>query len=233
MGNITGGRDDPEMEGDHSVKVAATCFMTVAGVKCYHTSVIVDSHEYWFDSLGIEMGPALWSHLVGKARRKDSELETEVLDYGTTSMSGMQMLEALRPHFPKDHYDLLYKNCNHFTDCALYFLTRMRSPGNVNRAESIMTSTDPFSVNLMNKIARALIERRTGEPCEVDVYVRNPNTEDFTVEDVIGAIQAQDEEEEEDDSDDDDDERYLGCSSKIQAPPCCSRDPMSRPIATR
>mmetsp|Transcript_37097 Transcript_37097/g.57516 ORF Transcript_37097/g.57516 Transcript_37097/m.57516 type:complete len:233 (+) Transcript_37097:64-762(+) len=228
MGNTTlrdTNVESGEAEGSHRVKLAATCFMSVAGVKCYHTSIILNNHEYWFDSLGIELGPAMWSHLVGKAKRK-TELETEVIDFGFTSISGIAMYEALSPYFPRDHYDLLYKNCNHFTDCALYYLTGNRSEARFNRAESIMTSTDPISVTFMNKLARTLIERKTGEPCETDVYVRNPNTEDFSVEEVLEALDAEEREDDEEDDSEDEEVEY-GCAKMHYAPPCmrgCNND---------
>ena len=36
------------------------------------------------------------------------------------------MLSALRPHFQGGSYDLLRKNCNSFSDCAVFYLLRQR-----------------------------------------------------------------------------------------------------------
>lgn len=201
------------------VKFAATGFLAVAGVTVYHTSVILDNHEYYFDSLGIVVAPPLWSHLVGQAKR-GGELQTEVIDIGISPLSGKDLTDALQPYFNKGSYDLLYKNCNHFTDCALHFLTRNRLEGRFGRMERLLRCTDPISTNIMNKIFRAVYERKTGEPCDVDIYTTNPLAEDFTVDDVINSL------EEDSESDDDEDVYQIGCA-KIRAPPCCSRDMQS------
>lgn len=203
-------------EKEYEVKLAATCFMAVGGVECFHTSIIVDDNEYFFDSLGIMVAPPLWSHLQAQAKGAP---QLEVFDYGTTTLTGKAMAEALRPYFFKNSYDLLYKNCNHFSDCALYCLNGSRLTGRINRIERMLACTSPVSTNLMNSMFRYLIERRTGEPCETDIYVTNPQAKDFTTDQVIEELDAYDESEEEDD---DDGAIVIGCA-RITPPPCCSR----------
>lgn len=207
---------DEEIDGDqHEVKLAVTCFMRVAGMECYHTSVIVDDHEYFFDSLGIMVAPPLWSHLQAGAK---TTAHLEVLDYGTSSVSGRAMAETLRPYFFKDSYDLLYKNCNHFSDLALYALNKSRLEGRISRTERFLTCTEPLSTNLMNKLFQALIERRTGEPYEAEVYTTNPNAVDFDTDQVIRDLDDMDE-----DSSEDEDAYYIGCHA-IRKAPCCQRN---------
>lgn len=221
MGNAALHLSDDQGSEDgamHEVKLAATGFLTVAGVTAYHTSIIVDKEEYLFDSLGIMVAPPLWSHLAGHSKGKGAadELQTEVLSLGRTALGGRAMAEILRPHFMKGTYDILYKNCNHFTDCALYVLLYQRLPGKYSRGERLVTATDPVSTGIMNRVFRSFIERNTGKPCEVDIYVTNPLAEDFDSQEVIDVL---DEEEEEDD--DTDDEGYrVGCT-KLSPPPCC------------
>jgi len=212
--------DDDAGEQEHTVKLAATHLMSVAGVACFHTSVIVDDFEYFFDSLGIMVAPPLWSHLQAQAKRG---VQTEVIDFGTSSMTGLSMAEALRPHFTKSSYDLLYKNCNHFSDAALYCLNRSRLEGRMTRMERFAKSTDPISTTLMNNLFKSLIERRTGEPCDRDIYVTNPLAKDFSLEQVFADL------EEEEESEEEDEEYYVGCA-KIGAPPCFNRDVGPQPL---
>lgn len=198
-----------EEDQQHTVKLASTHLMSVAGVACYHTSVIVDDFEYFFDSLGIMVAPPLWSHLQAQAKRG---VQTEITDCGTCSMNGQSMAEMLRPHFSKSTYDLLYKNCNHFSDAALYCLNRTRLEGRFTRMERFARSTDPISTSLMNNILKTVIEHRTGEACERDLYVTNPAAKDFSLEQVFEDL-------EEAESSDDEDGEY----SRFTPIPCMSR----------
>lgn len=222
MGNTVDTEAQPETdaedgEREYEVKLAATCFMAVGGVECFHTSIIVDDNEYFFDSLGIMVAPPLWSHLQAQAKGAP---QLETIDYGTTTLSGKGMAEALRPHFGKNSYDLLYKNCNHFSDCALYCLNGSRLTGRINRIERMLACTSPVSTNLMNSMFRYLIERRTGEPCESDIYVTNPLAKDFLTAEVIEELDEANADSEEED--DDDGTIVIGCA-RITPPPCCSR----------
>ena len=51
--------------------------------------------------------------------------------------------------FSKGTYDVFYKNCNTFTDAALYYLTKTRMPGCYNRIERMVTATKPISIGLL------------------------------------------------------------------------------------
>mmetsp|Transcript_31879 Transcript_31879/g.58384 ORF Transcript_31879/g.58384 Transcript_31879/m.58384 type:complete len:243 (-) Transcript_31879:153-881(-) len=221
MGNAAYQLDDEqglEDGGMHEVKLAATGFLTVAGLTAYHTSVIVDDQEFLFDSLGIMVAPPLWSHLAGhsKGKPETDDLQTEVSVLGRSPMSGRAMAQILRPHFMKGSYDILYKNCNHFTDCALYVLLMQRLPGKYSRGERLIMATDPVSTGIMNRVFKSFIERNTGKPCEVDIYVTNPLAEDFSADEVVAILDEQMEE----DDETDDEGYHIGCT-KIRPPPCC------------
>lgn len=58
--------------------------------------------------------------------RSHGKQPTEVLDVGFSSKTGQDVCIALIPHFPRGSYDVLLKNCNSFTDCALFFLLGVR-----------------------------------------------------------------------------------------------------------
>lgn len=70
-------------------------------------------------------------------------------------------------------YDVFYKNCNTFTDAALYFLTKTRMPGRYNRLERLVTATKPVSIGLLNRIFRAMVES-SGVSVDGDIYTPNP-----------------------------------------------------------
>jgi len=172
----------------YQVRVAATEILHVAGLTAYHTSVIIGDCEYFFDSLGVMAAPPLWSHLVRQNTKRPKHIRTEVTDIGKTTKRGKDMAEALRPFFDKGTYDLFYKNCNHFTDCALWFLMNSRLGSQYTRPERLMVSTDPLSTHLMNRIFKAFVEKNTGEECNVDLYVTNPQAEDFNIDEVMASI---------------------------------------------
>jgi hypothetical protein len=171
----------------HTVKLAVTEIVSVAGLAGYHTSVILDDREYFFDCLGIMTAPPLWSHHAG---RETSPLDsnTEVIDFGGAAAGGKALVESLQPFFQKGSYDIFCKNCNSFTDVALYFLTRTRLPGRYSRIERLITSTTPVSTHLLNRIFRAVVQSNTGTACDVDVYVKNPAAEGFSIKDALVAL---------------------------------------------
>jgi len=178
----------------HEVRLAATAILSVAGMTGYHTSVIIDDREYFFDSLGIMAAPPLASHLVGQA--KSVEVKTDVVDIGRSAVSGNALVQALHPYFEKGSYDLFFKNCNSFSDAALYFLTKTRLTGCYNRIERFITATSPVSTDLLNRLFRAFMERKTGSRCDDDIYVTNPEAEEFSVDDIISGLDASDSESE-------------------------------------
>jgi hypothetical protein len=103
-----------------TVEVAATSFGPgMPGVRAYHTSVMVDDVEYSFSMNGITQAPRLASHqCYGN--------QPMVMYKGLTSMSSQEMLDMVGVYFRKGSYDLLRKNCNSFSDCALYCLLDRR-----------------------------------------------------------------------------------------------------------
>lgn len=227
MGNIPGNFDDTEhLHGpkSHDVRLAVTEILTVAGVTAYHSSVIVDNREYYFDSMGVMIAPPLWTHLVGQAKRPGN-MKTEVIEIGRSPKGGKAMLQFLRPFFERGSYDILYKNCNSFTDCVLYFLTRTRLDSKYTRMERFMMATNPVSTSLMNRIFRSYVESNTGKSCEVDMYVMNPESEGFAISDVIACINELDEASDESDVSVTD----VSCFARSNAR-CCTRE---TPLCTR
>merc|ERR1711924_94711 len=60
-----------------------------------------------------------------------------VFEVGQTQKTGDDLSEVLKPYFQQDSYDLVCKNCNSFTDCALAFLLSRRLPKKYSMTESL------------------------------------------------------------------------------------------------
>lgn len=231
MGNSQAG-DSADMNwrrrAPYKVMLAATEILKVAGMSGYHTSIIVDDQEYFFDSLGIMAAPPLWSHVAGAG------INREVVDCGRTASNGKALVQALGPFFEKGTYDIFHKNCNTFTDVALYYLTKTRLPSHYSRIERIIAATNPVSTGLLNRVFKAFIEKSTGQECEVDVYVQNPESENFVVADVIRSLDESDSESDSDDDNHSTDSDASGhASCNIAGATCCRQEePDSRPLQT-
>jgi len=179
-------------EGDE-VQVAATQILQVAGIAAYHTSVILGTKEYYFDADGIASAPALWSHFVGNDGDVEQEICTEVFTVGRSPLSGAALVQGLEVFFYGGSYDVLLKNCNAFTDAALYFLTRRRLDPRFSRLERLIGGTRPLSTKLLAAVLRSVIPGGDAEGLALPQdYMPNPLAENFSVEDVIARCDALD-----------------------------------------
>eukprot|EP00929_Paragymnodinium_shiwhaense_P007570 TRINITY_DN111487_c0_g1_i1.p1 TRINITY_DN111487_c0_g1~~TRINITY_DN111487_c0_g1_i1.p1 ORF type:complete len:532 (+),score=93.35 TRINITY_DN111487_c0_g1_i1:97-1596(+) len=105
-----------------SVQLAVSPLGGMPGVSAYHTSVLLGGAEYFFSDQGIGSGRGTASHVGSPGR----ESAVRIIDMGTTAKSGGELMEVLERHFQPGTYDLLRKNCNSFSDCALFLLVRRR-----------------------------------------------------------------------------------------------------------
>jgi len=101
----------------NKVELAASQLFNLTLATAYHTSVLVNGEEFFFSDSGIFSDRAMNSH-----QGKPSERFT----IGYSEKTGSQLLRALQQHFRPGTYDLLRKNCNSFSDCAVYFLLGRR-----------------------------------------------------------------------------------------------------------
>mmetsp|Transcript_7529 Transcript_7529/g.22161 ORF Transcript_7529/g.22161 Transcript_7529/m.22161 type:complete len:179 (-) Transcript_7529:67-603(-) len=101
----------------HKVQLVATAFgPRIPGIgQAYHTSVVIDGIEYSFSAAGIVQNRGIQTHIPYRNT-------PEIFDCGMTHVSGRTMRAALRKDFQRNSYDLLRKNCNSFSECALYYL---------------------------------------------------------------------------------------------------------------
>mmetsp|Transcript_7530 Transcript_7530/g.22162 ORF Transcript_7530/g.22162 Transcript_7530/m.22162 type:complete len:226 (-) Transcript_7530:146-823(-) len=101
----------------HKVQLVATAFgPRIPGIgQAYHTSVVIDGIEYSFSAAGIVQNRGIQTHIPYRNT-------PEIFDCGMTHVSGRTMRAALRKDFQRNSYDLLRKNCNSFSECALFML---------------------------------------------------------------------------------------------------------------
>lgn len=152
----------------HKVEMAATKLGPgFPGFQAYHTSVKVDELEYSFSGEGIVVGKGLPSHM----RLSDPP---QVVYMGLTSLSGDAMKKHLTGFFKRGTYDLLRKNCNSFSDCALYFLLDMRLDPTYRGLEQLGHMADRQA-----GIVQAITEGN---------YRPNPSADTFSVAVTIAAI---------------------------------------------
>eukprot|EP00931_Biecheleriopsis_adriatica_P011266 TRINITY_DN112346_c0_g1_i1.p1 TRINITY_DN112346_c0_g1~~TRINITY_DN112346_c0_g1_i1.p1 ORF type:complete len:224 (-),score=39.27 TRINITY_DN112346_c0_g1_i1:37-621(-) len=84
----------------------------------YHTSVSIGDMEYSFGPSGVSPSKNWLSHQMIRPGQ-----EPEVVLYlGSTCVAGSELLQVLSPHFKAGTYDLLLKNCNSFSNAALFYL---------------------------------------------------------------------------------------------------------------
>jgi hypothetical protein len=107
----------------------------MAGQVLYHTSIIIGAREYAFGSDGLQCRVVANRFDIPPSHfGKDRSMVFEV---GQTQKTGDDLSEVLKPYFQQDSYDLVCKNCNSFTDCALAFLLSRRLPKKYSMTESL------------------------------------------------------------------------------------------------
>lgn len=155
--------DIEQPQGKHLVEICASVLFGLPPLaSAYHTSIIVDGEEYFFSDSGICYDDKLISH---------QGTPTERIEAGRTDNSGAELWWALQNHFRPGTYDLLRKNCNSFSDAALFFLLRKRLDSKYS------------SLERMGKTSPEMVAKVTN-----GMYVPNPVAESFNIDEVIDAI---------------------------------------------
>lgn len=168
----------------------------IGGVSAYHTSILVGDKEFYFDGCGIERGAPFASHMLEDAPA--AQAAVEVKRYGKTALTGSALMLGLRRFFEPGTYDIICKNCNSFTDVALYFLTRKRLDPRYSRLERLFQAMAPLSTGALNGLARGIGRLRPDGGHEAASgsrpwsYATNPAARGFSVEKVIAECDASD-----------------------------------------
>merc|ERR1719150_51693 len=79
----------------------------VVGIGAYHTSIIINDREYYFDSSGIESAPCFSSHLLDETNLMDPNLTTQ--NFGRIALTGDALVKGLTPFFEVGTYDIIFK----------------------------------------------------------------------------------------------------------------------------
>jgi len=155
-------------EPGYEVELAVSALAGLKGAAGYHSSVLVAGEEYWFSTMGIMHSPNISSH------KKNPHMQRHFV--GLSKYSGADLVEFFDHHFPPGHYDLLRKNCNSFSDCALYFLCEQRL--------SLKYRTMELFGKLADDHAGVIQSISAGE------YVPNPQAMVFDMEAVLAEIDS-------------------------------------------
>jgi len=159
---------------NNEVKLAVSPLGGVPGAMAWHSSVIVNGEEFSFSDGGITIARNTDSH-EAMARQANSttqtQIKTEVFDMGWSPHSGSSLKAALERHFNPGTYDLLKKNCNSFSDAALFFLLKKRIDGKYRQLEQLGARSP------------GLVQQMSGGN-----YTPNPKVANFDLEKVLKDI---------------------------------------------
>lgn len=145
--------------GSRKVSLAIVPIFGLPGaVAGYHTSVLLGTVELTFESTGIRKS-------LGRNASPNR------ITIGNTRRSAQDLEAFLRPYFKPGTYDLLKKNCNSFTDAALYFLCGVRLERRYRSTEQLGSSLGLASVLALGG------------------YAASAAAGEFQVDDVIAAIE--------------------------------------------
>ncbi|KAL1548003.1 deSI-like protein [Salvia divinorum] len=106
------------------------------GLGFYHSGIEVHGLEYAF---GADVEPTSGVFEVEPRHCPDYVLRRSIL-LGSTDMSRSEIcsfMDLIADQYQGNTYNLIYKNCNHFTDEVSHCLTGKRIPGWVNRLARI------------------------------------------------------------------------------------------------
>lgn len=153
----------------YEVELAVSPLAGMKGAAGYHSSVLIQGEEYFFSPMGIIHSPNVSSH------KRNPHMQR--LFIGLSRYSGNDLVEFFDSHFPPGHYDLLRKNCNSFSDCALYFLCEQRMDLKFRTVELFGRLADDHA---------GIIQSISGGE-----YLPNPQAVGFDLEAVIAEVDAE------------------------------------------
>jgi len=134
--------------------------------QAYHTSIALGETEYCFTQRGVVAMPCFQSH----ARVKGP---SQVFEMGVTDISAERLVAIMEQFFEPGSYDILRKNCNSFTDCALFLLLGERLQEEFREVDRLGLSAD--RLGLIRLITM----------CD---YTPNPLAQDFDTDLVLQAV---------------------------------------------
>merc|ERR1719401_1214880 len=123
------------------VELAATPIgLSLPGLQAYHTSILINGIEFSFCDRGVVRTKGAQSH---EPFSEDSS-GLAIVDFGVHEVSLEEFELKLAPFFRRGTYDLLAKNCNSFSFCALFYLTGQRLDDRYAYLESLGRQADQY-----------------------------------------------------------------------------------------
>lgn len=150
----------------HNVQLLATNLgVDVPGFRVFHTSIVVDGTEYHFGPAGVNVTMDCGSHRLLKN-------SPTMLAMGCSPISGQEMRRVVSTLFRAGSYDVFRKNCNSFSDCALYYLLGTRLEWQYRGLDQIAAFMNSHSSGLVDSVLQAL---------GLGTYVPNPAASGFDI----------------------------------------------------
>lgn len=146
----------------NKVELAASELFSFTLATAYHTSILVNGEEFFFSDSGIFTDRALNSHEGSPSER---------IFLGKSEKTGTQLLRTLQPYFRPGTYDLVRKNCNSFSDCAVYYLLGQR----LERRFSALERLGQANTELLSQVTKGR-------------YMPNPAAQDFQVDAIVASL---------------------------------------------
>jgi len=109
----------------------ANGFLQHIGIGLYHTGVEIAGKEYFFTPNGVFSSRPKYA--PGSTFKKSISFGFLKGNYNNLNI----IMSKVKEQFPPGSYDLLEKNCNHFTDALCRALTGKGIPSWINRAASV------------------------------------------------------------------------------------------------
>lgn len=153
----------------YEVELAVSPLAGLKGAAGYHSSILIQGEEYFFSPMGIIHSAHISSH------KKNPQMQR--IFVGLSRYSGSDLVEFFDHSFPPGHYDLLRKNCNCFSDAAMYFLCEQRLDKRYCYVERFGKLADDHA---------GLIQSISGGE-----YLPNPQAVGFELESLIKEIDAE------------------------------------------
>lgn len=113
------------------VQLAVSPLHGIPMIAPYHSSILLDDSEFFFDRLGLMRLPP------ERKLRSHGRAKPQILDMGTSLCSARDLAKSLGPLFRPGTYDFVRKNCNSFSDCALFFLVHKRLNAEFRRLDTL------------------------------------------------------------------------------------------------
>lgn len=146
------------------------CFGVIAWgwTRAYHTSILVDGTELSFSISGIG---AFSCNECQFPTHGDFDESAQVFSLGYTDKTVDELLQVVQDTFKPGTYDLLRKNCNTFTDCAMFYFVGARLQDEYKALESLGQT----------------VQRKAGVVSKLTHggYIPNPSADDFVLHDAI------------------------------------------------